>query len=109
MGGQVAAARLAADEGSASRQLWPAHMRETAACALEHAPALHDPGDAVALQLFARFLVPGVCQKTRTTLAFDRHHAGHMREHLGEEPQIESLLREVKRAVAQFIERQILK
>ena len=47
-------------------------MRETAACALEHAPALHDPGDAVALQLFARFLVPGVCQKTRTTLAFDR-------------------------------------
>ena len=47
-------------------------MRETAACALEHAPAFHDLGDAVALQLLARLFVPGICQKTRTALAFDR-------------------------------------
>src|SRR5256885_4560439 len=52
------------------RQLRPAHMREAAARAFEHAAALHDAGDAIALQALAGALAPGVGQKACTALAF---------------------------------------
>jgi len=54
------------------RQLRAAHMRETTACALEHAAAFDDAGDAVALQRLARRLVPRVGDGARAARTFHR-------------------------------------